>query len=55
MELAGVFDVIGGINNSGFRVGPIPAFFVKTIDFITDTSCFETAVLQVVATPRLDI
>ena len=54
-ELAGVFDVIGGINNSGFRVVPLLAFFVKTIGFVTDASCFETAVLQVVATPRLDI
>jgi hypothetical protein len=54
-ELAGVFNVTGVINNGRFEIGPLPAFFVEAVGFVADASCFETAGLQVVATPRLNV
>jgi len=54
-ELAGVFDVIGVVYNDWFDVVPVPLLSIKSVSFITDASGFETAVLQVVATPRVDI
>ena len=53
-ELSRVFDVVGIVNDSIVDVVPVPAFFVETIDFVSDSSCFETAFVQVVRTTHLD-
>lgn len=54
-ELARVFDVISGINNGRFDLVPIPHVCVEAVCFVPDTASFDTPVLQVVATPRVDV
>mgnify|MGYP006896948661 CR=1 FL=1 len=53
-ELGSVFDVVGVINYGVVDVVPVPAFTIKSVDFVTYSPGFETAVVQVVRTPRLD-
>ena len=50
--LGGVVDVIGVVNDSRFDGIPIPSLLVEAAGFVADASGFETAGLQVVATPR---
>jgi hypothetical protein len=53
--LTGVLNVVGIINDGWFDIFPVVALFVESVGFVSDTSGFETAVLQVVATPRMNV
>jgi len=44
-QLAGVFHMVGVVNDGWFEVGPAPALPVKTVGFIADASGFNTPVL----------
>jgi len=54
-ELSGVFNVISVIYDDGFDFFPVPASFVEAVGFVSNASGFETASLQVVATPRINV
>jgi hypothetical protein len=54
-ELTGVFDVVGIIHDGWFNSVPVVALFVESVCFVSDASGFETACLQVVGTPRVDV
>jgi hypothetical protein len=54
-ELTGVFDVVGIIHDGWFNSVPVVALFVESVGFVSDSSGFETACLQVVGTPRVDV
>ncbi|ELY42172.1 hypothetical protein C496_07233 [Natronorubrum tibetense GA33] len=54
-ELTGVFNVIRIVHDDRFEFFPVPALFIEAVGFVTDASGFETAVLQVVGTPRVNV
>jgi hypothetical protein len=54
-ELGGVVDVIGVIHDSRFDVVPIPPLAVEAVGFVADAAGLNTAGLQIVSTPRMNI
>ncbi|AGB39336.1 hypothetical protein Natoc_3618 [Natronococcus occultus SP4] len=54
-KLGSIVDVIGVINDSRCNIAPIPTGSVESIGFVADAAGLNTARLQVVVTPRINV